>query len=186
MTAQNRYLAHQIVGIIDDYYRKEIDEPVRISMKPLCFCVQEADCTVADYSPITVPNIQGNCLQIHINATLTPLWYPNQLLYQYSHELWHAYEFSLYGINYPWQAYESHTEPYAYAASLCTLAQKLIPSYISDQASQEDYFAGVRPEKEIYAPGAKLAEDASYSLRKLYEQYRRTISPQVLELYNLK
>jgi len=180
---QNMSLVDEVVGIVAAYYVKELGMSLNVAMKPICFCVHNPKCSVVGCIPMTVPDAHNNHLQIHISSIISPGWYPNQLLYQYSHELWHAYEFSQYGLSYPWQVFEDRIEPYAYAASLCALSQGMIPERILPRTSQDAYFKAIvasDSKRDMYAPGASIAKEVGYDLKKLYEQYQQIIAPQIL------
>jgi hypothetical protein len=179
---QNVELANQVIRIVTEYFQNKLGKPLSISLKPTCFCMHNPECRIGGDGPMAVPDVGNKNVQIHINSNIS-LWYPGQLLYQYAHELWHAYEFAQFGINYSWEAFKDRIEPYAYAASLCALSERMMPQYILSDESQRVYFEAEKdagPERSIYSPGAKLAGEVGYDLQKLYKQYLQTVSPQIV------
>lgn len=172
----------ELVAIIKAFYENELG-PLRIGLHPICFCPNNPECIHSGHGPNTIPCLPDNKVEIHINSSVYPDWYPSQIVYQLAHELWHAYEFSRFGITYSWQKYEKETEPYAHAASLCVLAQNLIPEKFLAKKFQIDYFNTTKfkpTERKIYDPGIKIAADARYDLKKLMKAYEIKVVPLIL------
>jgi len=176
---QNKELVNKVINIVKKYYKNEF-QSLNIGLERICFCQNDSSCTVKNYSPITIPEIETNKVKIHINSEIDPSWFPSQIVFQFSHELWHAYEFSRYGVEYPWKDFEKETEPYAYAASLCILSENIIPKKIYSLKSQKQYFDDRKletPEKPVYEPGVKIAQDINYNFKKLCSMYNKRVVP---------
>jgi hypothetical protein len=171
----------QVIATITAYYELRLGRPLELTLAPTCFCTH-TQCGITINQPMAVPDADEDTIQIHVTTTISPDWFPSQLLFQYAHELWHAYEFAQYGIDYPWRRFESLIEPYAYAASLCGLYAIRLP-FLSHEA-QEDYFRVTSveiPGYAVYRPGVPLAKSVDYNLRKLDKQYQNIIAPQILK-----
>jgi hypothetical protein len=154
---------------------------LEIAQEPICFCELNG-CVLLDQSPMIVPSPSLSSVGIHLSTSVSPDYYPAQLLYQYSHELWHAYEFQRYGIDFNWKKYEKLNEPYAYAASLCLLSKNIIPADIYSDEQQTDYYIQAReniPLRVEYQPGVNLARLVGYDLSNLFRKYLAEVDPLV-------
>lgn len=183
MNTQEVERANGIFELVTEYYRRELGANLQVPMRPTCFCKHDPSCGNRSDVPMTVPDVLNNCIQIHITSAISPNYYPSQLVYQYAHELWHAYEFDKYGVNYPWQTSMQLTEPYAHAASHCALSERFIPGHILPDAAQQSYFEAEKvsvPNDPMYIPGVKLAEEVGYSLQKLHSRYNAVVVPQIM------
>lgn len=175
----NRSSADVLVNLLLTYYRNEL-QVLNVNLEEVCFCPNNPECTVKDLSPIAIPTIEANKLKIHINSETVSSWYPAQIVFQLSHELWHAYEFSRYGIAYPWRNFEKDGEPYAHAASLCVLSDTIIPERFLSIEQQKRYFDAQKLDisvRSIYRPGIKIARDVNYNFRELCNTYNAEVAP---------
>jgi len=130
--------------------------------------------------PWTQPRLAHNDVVVHVTAAAIGSGDPTapmQVLLQYSHELWHSYEFlSWWGINHDWQGIREIVEPFAHAASLCILHDNILGDV--PVAQQMDYLRRVLSGEgvdELRMPGVPIAVRWSYQLQEVKRCYDRVM-----------
>lgn len=181
MTARNNFggSALEITRIVGEFYKSRIGS-LSLSIADICLCTIREDCSNSHDGPLTVPGYAEDApsVVIHIKSDLVSSIYPCQIVYQFSHEIWHAYEFAIHGINYDYEHHKYTSEPYAHAASLCILSECIMPDAIMPNSSQVKYFNNAKDNtesiREIYRPGVSLAKSVDYDINKLLDAYMDT------------